>query len=171
MKKKVEYIIPIKGLSLGSHRYTYEIDDTFFADFEHLDADKGLLRLFLDLIVESSFLDIKFHFEGYIELLCDRCLDKFKLNVENDFRLIVKYGEQFEEISEEVIVIPSSENNIDLGQFIYEYINLMLPIKKVHSDDELGDGKCNREMIYQLNKHSEQKSDPRWDALKNINIE
>lgn len=171
MRKRGEYIIPTKGLSLGSHRYAYEIDDKFFADFEHLDAEKGLLNLVVDLIVESSLLDFRFHFVGYVELQCDRCLDKFKLNVENDFRLIVKYGEQFEEISEEVIVIPSSESNVDLGQFIYEYINLMLPIKKVHSDDELDNGKCNKEMINQLNNYSGQKNDPRWDVLKNINIE
>ncbi|MAE07657.1 MAG: hypothetical protein CL661_02725 [Bacteroidetes bacterium] len=167
----VEYIIPIKGLSLGSHCYTYKIDDPFFANFENLDADKGLLNLVVDLMVESNLLNIRFYFTGYIELQCDRCLDKFNLNVENSFRLIVKYGEQFEEISEEVIVIPSSESNIDLGQFIYEYVNLMLPIKKAHANDAIGNEKCNAEMINQLNKYSEQKSDLRWDALKNINIE
>ncbi len=167
----VEYIIPVKGLSLGSHCYTYKIDDAFFNNFEHLDADKGLLNLDIDLMVESNLLDFKFHFNGYIELLCDRCLDKFNMNVENSFRLIVKYGEQFEEISEEVITIPTSENKIDLSQFIYEYINLMLPIKKVHPDDEPGNGNCNMEMINRLSKHSKQESDPRWDALKNINIE
>lgn len=169
--KMVEYIIPIKDLSLGSHRYTYKIDDAFFADFEHLDADKGLLNLVVDLMVESNLLDFRFHFTGYIELLCDRCLDDLKLNVENNFRLIVKYGEQFEEISEEVIIIPSSESNIDLCQFVYEYINLMLPIKKVHSGSDLRGDKCNKEMINQINKYSRQKSDPRWDALKKINID
>lgn len=167
----VEYIIPVKGLGLGSYCYTYKIDDKFFTNFEHLDADAGLLNLDVDLMVESNLLDFKFNFTGYIELLCDRCLDKFNLNVENNFRLIVKYGEQFEEISEEVITIPTSESNIDLSQFIYEYINLMLPIKKVHPDDEPGNGNCNKEMINQLYKYSEQKSDSRWDALKNINIE
>ncbi|HJN05843.1 MAG TPA: DUF177 domain-containing protein, partial [Bacteroidales bacterium] len=128
---------------MGSHCYTYKIDDPFFANFENLDADKGLLNLVVDLMVESNLLNIRFYFTGYIELQCDRCLDKFNLNVENSFRLIVKYGEQFEEISEEVIVIPSSESNIDLGQFIYEYVNLMLPIKKAHANDAIGNEKCN----------------------------
>ena len=167
----VEYIIPIKGLSLGSHHYTYKIDDEFFNNFEYLDADKGLLNLTVDLIAESSLMDFKFNFSAYIEMLCDKCLDNFNLNVENSFRLIVKYGEKYEEISEEVITIPSSESNLDLTQFIYEYINLMLPIKKVHPGDEFGNGQCNKDMINQLNKYTEQKQDPRWDTLKNINIE
>ena len=65
----VEYIIPIKGLSLGSHCYTYKIDDPFFANFENLDADKGLLNLVVDLMVESNLLNIRFYFTGYIEII------------------------------------------------------------------------------------------------------
>lgn len=167
----IEYIIPVAGLSLGDHRYTFKIDNSFFSNFEFFDTDKGMLDLVIDLVKESNLIDFKFHFAGYIELQCDRCLDKFNLNVENNFRLIVNYGKAFEEISDEVITIPSTENNIDLSQYIYEYVNLMLPIKKVHPDDEEGNNTCNKEMINRLHEYSEQKSDPRWDALKNIKLD
>jgi len=167
----IEYIIPVAGLSLGDHRYTYKIDDAFFSNFEYFDIDNGKLDLVIDLVKESNLLDFKFHFTGYIELQCDRCLDKFNMNVENDFRLIVNYSDVYEEVSDEVITIPSTENNVDLSQYIYEYINLMLPIKKVHPDDEDGNSTCNEDMIDRLHKYSEQKSDPRWDALKNIKLD
>lgn len=116
-------------------------------------------------------MDFKFHFEGYIEVKCDRCLDKFNLDVEGDFRLIVNYGSDFEEVSDEIITIPNNDANVDLSQFIYEYINLMLPIKKVHPDDEFGNSTCNQEMIDRLHNYSERIEDPRWDALKNIKID
>ncbi|MBC8319161.1 MAG: DUF177 domain-containing protein [Bacteroidetes bacterium] len=167
----VEYIIPIKGLCDGDHQYTYKIDDEFFRSFEHFDIEKGLLNLIIDLTKESTLMDFRFQFKGNVELQCDRCLDKFNMNIENSFRLIVKYGEIYEEVSDEIITIPSSQNNIELRQLIYEYINLMVPIKKVHPDDDFGKTTCNKEMIIQLNKYSEQKSDPRWDALKNIKLE
>ena len=167
----IEYIIPVAGLSLGNHRNTYEIDDAFFSNFEYFEASNVKIDLLIDLMKESSLIDFKFHFKGWVELQCDRCLDKFNMNVEKSFRLIVKYGEKFEEVSDEVITIPTTETNIDLSQYIYEYINLMLPIKKVHPDDELGNSTCNEEMIDRLNKYSEQKSDPRWDALKNIKLD
>ncbi len=168
MKNKIEYIIPVKGLALGDHQYTYVIDDKFFSNYDYFDTNKGLVNLTVDMVKESNLIDFKFHFDGNIELLCDRCLDKFNMHVNDDFRLIVKYGNEFEEISDEIITIPNNEANIDLSQYIYEYINLMLPIKKVHQDDEFGNSTCNQEMIDQLDNYIEKKSDPRWDALKNI---
>jgi len=169
--KKIEYIIPVKGLALGDHHYSYKIDDSFFSSFEYLDSNKGLVNLTINMVKESNLMDFKFHFEGYIEVKCDRCLDKFNLDVEGDFRLIVNYGSDFEEVSDEIITIPNNDANVDLSQFIYEYINLMLPIKKVHPDDEFGNSTCNQEMIDRLHNYSERIEDPRWDALKNIKID
>ena len=167
----VEYIIPVAGLGLGSHRYTFKIDDAFFNNFEYSDIDKGLLNLVVDLVKESNLLDFKFHFNGYLELVCDRCLEKYNQHVKNDYRLIVQYSDKYEEISDEIVTVPSGENNIDLSQYIFEYINLMLPIKKVHPDDDEGNSTCKQEMIDRLNEYSEQKNDPRWDALKNIKLD
>lgn len=167
----VEYIIPFKGLALGDHHYSFKIDRAFFKNFEYLEAHNGEIDLIIDLNKESTLLDFTFSFNGWIELTCDRCLDKLKMNVEDNFRLIVKYAEEYEEISDEIVTVPSSENNIDLSQYIYEYINLMLPIKKVHPDDKDGNSTCNKEMIERLSGYSEQKSDPRWDALKNLKID
>lgn len=171
VKKKEEYIVPVKGLGLGSYQYTYKIDEKFFNSFECFDIDKGLLNLTVDLVKEPNLLNFRFHFTGFVELQCDRCLDRFDLDVENSFRLIVNYGEKFEEVSDEIITVPSNENNMDLGQYIFEYVNLMLPIKKVHPDDEDGNSTCNKEMLNRLDEHSKQKSDSRWDALKNMELE
>jgi len=167
----VEYIIPVAGLGLGDHHYSFKIEKEFFNSFEYFDTDNGKLELNVELIKESNLMDFKFHFTGWIELVCDRCLEKFKLNVEDNFRLIVKYADGYEEISDEVITVPSNESNIDLSQYIFEYINLMLPIKKVHPDDKDGNLTCDEDMIDRLNEYSEQKSDPRWDALKNIKLD
>ncbi len=171
VKRMIEYIIPIAGLGLGDHRYTFKIDKEFFSSFEYFDTDNGQFDLIVDLTKESNLMDFKFHFKGWVELKCDRCLEKFKLDVEDNFRLIVKYAEGYEEISDEIITVPSTESNIDLNQYIYEYINLMLPIKKVHPDDENGNFTCDEDMIDRLNNYLEQKSDPRWDALKNLNLD
>jgi uncharacterized metal-binding protein YceD (DUF177 family) len=166
-----EYIIPLSGLSLGDHSITYTIDDSFFANYDYFDAITGKLNLEVEMIKESSLIDFKFQFTGFFELKCDCCLDKFKLNVEDNFRLIVNFGNEFEEVSDEIITIPYNESKIDLSQYIYEYINLMLPYKKVHPDDEFGNSTCNQEMLDRINTFSEQQKDPRWDALKNIKLD
>ena len=122
----VEYIIPIAGLGLGSHHYTFEIDDAFFNSFEYFEINSGALNLVVDLVKESNLLDFKFRFNGYLELVCDRCLEKYNQAVKNDYRLIVQYSDKYEEVSDEIITVPSGENNIDLSQYIFEYINCKL---------------------------------------------
>ena len=167
----VEFKIPIKGLSLGTHDYVYKIDKSFFDNYEFLEIEGGVLDLNLDLVKESTLLSLTFKFNGKISLKCDRCLDLFDIHLENNFRLIVKYAADYEEISDEIITVPSSESNLDISQFVFEYINLILPLKKAHPDDDGGNITCNKDMVNRIDGYSEQRNDPRWDALKNINLD
>ncbi|MBE0650906.1 MAG: DUF177 domain-containing protein [Bacteroidales bacterium] len=165
MNKNSELIIPIKGLSIGNHHYDFVISDSFFESFEPLNIREGKVDLLLELEKESSLMSFLFHFNGSVKLMCDRCLEDYDQPVEGNFRLIVKYGEEFQEISDEIIEIPFTEHRIDLSQYIYEYIQLMLPMKHVHPDDELGNSTCKSEMLEKLNELSKPATDPRWDAL------
>ena len=166
MKRQKDFIIPFKGLSAGTHRYLFEIDQSFFESFEYFESEKGNLDIEVELIKESSLLDFHFYIQGFVELVCDRCLEHFDEQIDGKFRLIVKFGETFAEESDEVIVVPLNENIIYLRQYIFEFINLSLPIKRVHHNKN----DCNPDMIKKLQNHEEQKNDPRWDALKNINL-
>lgn len=171
VKKMNEYIIPVKGLALGTHQYTFKIGNSFFNNFEYFGSDTGQLDLVVDLIKESNLMDIRFHFSGTIVANCDRCLDSFSMDVENSFRLIVNFGAYYEEVSDEVVTIPSSESNIDISQYIFEYVNLLFPISRVHPTDDDGYSTCNEDMIDRLHKYSKQKEDPRWDALKKLKLD
>ena len=165
VNKNSELIIPIKGLGIGDHHYDFVIGDSFFESFESLDILDGKVDLSLDLEKESNLLSFLFDFSGNVQLTCDRCLDEYNQPVEGDFRLIVKYGEEFQEISDELIEIPFTEHRFDLSQYIYEYIQMMLPLKHVHPDDESGNSTCKPEMLQKLNELSKPETDPRWDAL------
>lgn len=166
MKKEQDYIIPFKGLSLGDHHFTFEIGEKFFESFEYFESETGKLSIEVDLDKESALLDFQFFIKGVVEVQCDRCLGMSSHPVEGNFRLIVKFGESYFEESEEVIVLPLNENSIDMGQYFFEFINLLLPIKRVHLDEN----QCDPEMIEKLHANSAQDTDPRWDALKNIKL-
>jgi len=166
VKRQKDFVIPFKGLSAGTHQYLFKIDQTFFESFEYFESEKGNLDIEVELIKESALLDFHFHVKGIVELVCDRCMGSFENQIDGKFRLIVKFGETFSEESDEVIILPLSENTIDLKQYVFEYINLLLPIKRAHQDKN----DCNPDMLQKLQNHEEQKNDPRWDALKNINL-
>lgn len=167
VKKEKDYTIPFKGLSAGNHHYTFNIGKAFFESYEFFGSDTGRLTVELEMVKESNLLDFHFRINGVMKLTCDRCLSTYKQPVEGDFRLIIKFGETFSEVSDEVIVIPATETSIDVKQYIYEYINLLLPIKRVHQNES----DCNPEMIKKLHDLEKQENDPRWDVLKNLKLE
>jgi uncharacterized metal-binding protein YceD (DUF177 family) len=88
-----------------------------------------------------------------------------------------------------LIVIPENEGEINIAWFLYEFIELSIPMKHVHAP-----GKCNKAMTSKLSKHlrgsandesddndvegfegpvidnveEEENIDPRWNELKKI---
>ncbi|MFN5323633.1 MAG: YceD family protein [Bacteroidota bacterium] len=165
------YSIPFAGLSEGSHRFEYDIDDKFFERFEHSVVHHAQVHVDLDFTKSSSVLTLVFHMKGFIRLNCDRCLDDFNMPVDFSQTLLVRFGDEAREESDDVIVIPHGELVLDVAQHIYEYLTLQVPMRVVHPENEHGESGCDPEVIRKLNEGAaEQPSteDPRWEALKKL---
>ena len=173
MKKRDgnDFEIPFKGLGLGTHPFDFEIGSSFFKKLSYSEITGGNVGANVELIKESTMLIFNFSFTGYVDLICDRCLEQYAQPVEGSFKLIVKFGEEPEEVSDEIITIPFEQATFDLTHYFYEYIVLLLPLKHVHPDDDEGNSTCNIEMLEQIDKHSKAVSDPRWAALKDIKLD
>lgn len=166
MNKQKDYVIPFKGLSTGTHQYQFELGKSFFESFEFFESESGKLFVDIELVKESALLDFHFKINGNVDLACDRCLVKFTETVDGEFRLVVKFGEEYAEESDEIIILPAMESSIDLKQYLFEYVNLLLPIKRVHENEN----DCDPDMMEKLKYLEDQKTDPRWDALKDIKL-
>ena len=165
-----DYIINFKGLDVGSHYFEYKIDGTFFEAKGIQDFRKANVTAKVEMIKESTMLVFNFVFHGNVELECDRCLDRYEQQMKGTARLIVKFGDKAKEISEEILIVPFEAYQIDISQYLYEFIVLSLPVKHVHPDDKNGFPTCNPEMLERL-ENLTIKNDTRWDALKNIKLE
>ncbi len=164
-----QFVIPFRGLKNESHHFDFVIDNKFFDAIEYADLSKGSVNVGLDLIKEERMMIFEFDIYGHVTVECDRCLEPFEQPLDGRERLIVKFGETFEEQSDEVIIIPEAEYQFDLSRHIYEYVRLMIPMQCIHPDDETGNSTCNKEMLAKLTQdNEEQKTDPRWDALKKL---
>jgi uncharacterized protein len=168
-----EFVIPFSGLSIGVHDYDFEIKDKFFSHFEGSEIDNGNFRIDLELTKQSTMLVLKFTISGTTNVMCDRCSDMFNMQVEGEQRLIVKLGDEDFGDNDEIVSIPASESEYDVGRHIYEYIILSLPQRRVHPDIKKGKTGCNKEMLKKLEdiaakEEEEKKTDPRWDKLKDL---
>ncbi len=191
MAKFSLYNIPLKNLSQGVHTYEYELDRKFFDSIDGDEVKKGNVNVTLKVTRTSSSFEFNFDIEGVVKIPCTRCLDDMDLEIDTEARLIVKFGREYSEESDEIVVIPEDEGEINIAWFLYEFIALAIPIKHVHPP-----GECNRVVSSKFKKHravsvdgdeeddddyiaddsdsseeDNQQSDPRWDALRGLDLE
>lgn len=165
-----QFIISFTGLKTGLHQYEFNIDDWFFEKFDYSEIKKGRININLTLDKHENIFVFEFRIKGNINIICDRCLDYFDYPIESNERLIVKFGEEKNEITEEILIIPETENQIDISHYIYEFINLSLPIRCVHPSDENGLNKCDKDVIKKMEESmTGDNIDPRWETLKLYN--
>jgi len=173
VSKPGSYAVRISGLGEGNHDFSFELDQQFFASFEHPEIENGRVLAQVILEKKSGVLALHFSLDGEVEVLCDRCLEPFMTRISSSQVIYVKTGDSPGEIENDVVVIEKDDHEIEVGHFMFEFIILALPFKRIHPEDT-GDKSCNPDMLKRLNAHRSKESDendqtdPRWDALKGI---
>lgn len=171
MKHLDQYTISFSGLAIGHHEFIFEVDEKFFSCFEGSEISSGAMQVRIDLEKSSTMLELHFHLQGIVRVSCDLCTGDFDLPVEGAEKLIVKFGEEEFENTDDIIILPHGEHQINIAQPLYEFINLSLPARRVHPE-----GECDQEMLIKIeeyrarDKESGEETDPRWDMLKNIKL-
>lgn len=175
MNRRREYSIPFVGLKPGVHEYNYPIDDKFFDDFQQQDFKncKANVKLLLDK--KTSFMQLKFEIGGSLEVICDRCNSKLPLELWDEFSITVKMVENPEMMNEQeddpdMYYIAQGESHLDVANWIYEFINLSIPMQKTCSFDEMNGPYCNKAALDMLKKLSAEedikKENPIWKGLE-----
>jgi uncharacterized metal-binding protein YceD (DUF177 family) len=173
VKKENEYIIQFSGLKEGTHEYSYSVDDHFFSIIENSMYENGNIKVILSLNKTMNMLIFNFNISGTVSSICDKCLETLDVPLSCDEKIYIKFGEEYDEPAEDIIILPFGEHEIDISKIIYDVIVTSLPIRHIHSNDK----KCNPEMIkklkeYSVHEHSgyehEDETDPRWNELKKI---
>ena len=159
--------IDLKALPQGTSILEFKLDDSYFKAIDAPDIQGGELSSSLSISRTDDFFELNFHTEGIVHIPCDICLDDMEQSIETDDRLLVRFGEDYSE-DDDLVIVAENEGILDVAWFIYEFIALNIPIKHVHAP-----GKCNPAMIEMLQEHSAARSgeeeeetvDPRWAAL------
>lgn len=164
-----QFVIQFGGLKPGMHHFSYEIDHSFFDHFDYSEIKNGKVNVEIDMEREEKMLVIHFSLDGMVEVPCDRCYIPFNLPIVGKETLIVKFGKDYHEENEQIQIIPEGEHHFDVSPFIYEYIHLLMPFRKVHPEDSEGNSLCDPEVIKRIGEsENESEPDPRWDALKKL---
>lgn len=176
MSKTKEYTIPFVGLKLGKHKFEYQISNEFFEIFDYNEFQNSDIKVNVVLDKKSNLLELSFKHEGTVNVPCDLTSEDFDLPIKGKLKLIVRFGETFNNDNEELLILPFGEFEIDIAQYIYEMIILSVPLKRIHPG--IKDGSLNTEALKKLKeltikeqkkeKKEEENIDPRWDKLKQL---
>lgn len=172
MKKK-EFYVPFSGLKQGKHEFTYEIDNTFFESFEYSEFNAAKIELGVLMNKTSTMLEFELNAKGIVNVNCDISSEPYDENISADLNLVVKFGDEFNDEDDEILIIPHGEHQVNLAQYVYEMLVLAVPQKRVHPG--VLDGSLESEALKKLQelqpketKENSKDTDPRWDALKKL---
>ncbi len=177
MKKLNEFLIPFIGLKLGKHQFEYQINKAFFESFDYDEFESADIKVSVVFEKKSTMLELNFKHKGTIHVPCDLTNEMFDFPIKGKLKVIVQFGEEYNDDNDELLILPHGEHEINISQIIYEMIALSIPFRKVHPG--IKDGTLDSEALRKLNElrveeikednnNTEDNIDPRWDKLKQL---
>jgi uncharacterized metal-binding protein YceD (DUF177 family) len=177
MSRRREFEIAFVGLKPGVHEYSYVIDDRFFEAYQQQDFRNCHANVKLALDKKSSFMLLQFEIGGQLEVNCDRCNSRLPLELWDEFSITVKMVEEPElmngqEEDPDVYYISRGEGHLDVANWIYEFINLSIPMQKTCAFEEMNGPHCNPAALDMLKKLEAEtdskkvKENPIWKGLE-----
>lgn len=176
MKPLKEFVIQFVGLKLGKHYFDYDIDKKFFNHFEFEDFNNAKIKSVIVLEKKSNLLEFDFNISGTVNVNCDLSNEPFDQELKGNHHIVVKFGQEYNDDNDEILILPHGEYEINVAQYIYELIVLSVPTKLIHPG--VKDGTLKSEILKKLEELNPGKTkrsventkdtDPRWDKLKKL---
>ena len=134
--------IDLKALPQGVTNLEFKLDDEYFQAIDAPDIQRGELQSSLSINRTDDFFELNFHTEGVVHIPCDICLDDMDQSIETDDRLMVKFGDDYSE-EDDLVIVAENEGILDPA---------MIEMLQQHSAARSGE-------------EDEESVDPRWAAL------
>lgn len=172
MKQK-EFNIPFSGLKQGKHNFNFNIDNAFFESFGYDEFNSANIVLDVVLNKTATIMELDFEARGSVNVNCDITNEPYDQETTSELRLVVKFGDDFNDEDDEILILPHGEHQVNIAQYVYEMLVLAVPQKRVHPG--IADGTLKSEALDRLQElqpkekdEDNKENDPRWDELKKL---
>jgi len=174
VSQKNDYILNFNDLPDGKHNFEYKLNNDFFEQFDEIEINKGKFDVKIVAEKQQSNINLTLDIKGKAFIPCNRCLDEMTLPIDTQEKILVKIGDIADDNAD--ILTLEEKEDLNITWLLYEFIETAVPMQHSHKE-----GECNEEMMRQFNRYivteevdsskenKKNQTDPRWDALKNIN--
>ncbi len=172
-----DYDIAFVGLKQGIHEYHYQVNDKFFEAYQEQDFRHCSANIKLTLDKQNGFMLLKFEVGGVLETTCDRCGSSvLPMNLWDEFNVVVKLAEEPDSMNEQeedpdVYYIGRGESHLHIADWIFEFVNLSIPMQRMCSEEKMGSQYCNNDVLDMLKKGEDEPNgndNPIWKGLEKI---
>jgi uncharacterized protein len=170
MNGLIQFQIPVKGLKEGLHQYNFDIDDRFFDEFEQSYVQSGQVKVRLNFDKSPDMFVLDFMINGTINTDCDRCLAQIDLPIESNHQLLIKLSQDQNLDDPDIVFVDPEISKLNIAEYIYDYIILSIPLKRVYACSDDKNPPCNFQMLEFYKKASnvsDSLQNPFQEALKN----
>lgn len=174
MNNRREFEIAFVGLKPGIHEFSYEVNDRFFEEYNEQDFRNANATVRLVLEKNTGFMILRFEIGGQAEVTCDRCNNNLPFQLFDEFTVTVKMTDEPELMNEQeedpdVYYISRGESHLDVKDWIYEFVNLSIPMQKTCEYENMDGPHCNpaaREMLRNMKPEDGSGTNPIWKGLE-----
>ena len=167
MSRNDDRTIRFSGLKSGRYVYDFSLDKGFFEEQKNEEIIGGNVKVAAIMERKEHLLMFNFKLNGEVTTWCDRCLGEMTVPIEGEEALCVRFSDTEVCDDDDVVVLPESAFEIDLTQWLYEYVAVRVPLQHMHPE-----GECDPDMVRFISTEEESESDgeidPRWEALKEL---
>lgn len=169
MDKFRNYDVAFSGLKNGKHEFKFEVEQSFFDLFEtEQEFTNAHINVEVTLEKHTTFLDFEVTISGTVNLVCDITAEEFANPINHSIKILVKFGEEYDDSNEEIITIPHGDSAFNIAQLIYEAVILSIPMKKISPNVKDEDIELIEKFSPKIEEDEEHEVDPRWEALKKL---
>ena len=147
MSENNHYIIDLRRLSIGTHRFDIQLDDAFFQSLEKTEILGGKVEGQATLNLREEDYELNIAVRGTVFVVCDRCLDPMRIEIDDEQENVQSDEEQC-----------TKDHELDLTWLAYEIVSINIPIVHCHQE-----GECNKQMELLLHDHLCDDLDPEID--------
>lgn len=178
MSNRREFEIAFVGLKPGVHEFQYKINDNFFEEYGEQDFEKAEANVKLLLEKNNSFMILRFEVGGKAEVNCDRCSNELPLQLFEEFTMTVKMTDEPDVMNEQeedpdVFYISRGESHLDVKNWIYEFVNLSIPMQRTCEFENMDGPYCNaaaRDVLKSLRTEEGTQTNPLWKGLEKFKV-
>ena len=114
MKPDSNYKIEFAGLKIGNHQFNFNADKKFFNRFNFSDFNDVSVNIDIELIKKSTLIELEFALKGVVNVNCDLTNESFDFEIQHEASLVVKFGHEFNNEDDEILVLPHGEHKLSL---------------------------------------------------------